>query len=300
MAQECGFFNAQQVGDNEYDRVYLAEQFAAYFASFIGNGIFGQSMQKLEVVEMDEPEMAVKVLSGEAWINGWWYRNTDDYMLQLNIADGVLGRIDSIVIRWGRQERDIWLQVVEGIPSLNPAAPEIRRDADYYDLQLATVEVERGAIVITQSAIKDTRLDNSVCGLVTGVVDQIDTTGLYNQFESYFKEFKERHVKEYDEFTSGMEKDYVDWTNENKAKYEEWYRSHTQQWSEEFIYWFDNVKQVLSDDAAYQLYEQIVALDERIKNAGSFILMEKVIPVQERKPDSLYGLVLQNWEGGEE
>ena len=32
MAEQCGFFDAHVVG-NEYDRVYLAEQFARYFAS---------------------------------------------------------------------------------------------------------------------------------------------------------------------------------------------------------------------------------------------------------------------------
>lgn len=209
MAQECGFFNAQLVGEDEYDRVYLAEQFAAYFASFIGNGIFGKSMQKLEVLAQTSPDMSVKVLSGEAWINGWWYRNTEEYTLPLDVADGVLSRIDAIVLRWGNRERDMWLHVIKGVASSNPIAPSILRDADYYDLQLAMVSVSRGTIKISQSAISDTRLNNNVCGLVTGVVDQIDTTNLYNQFEQYFKEFKERY-----------EKDYADWTAEQKAAYQ--------------------------------------------------------------------------------
>lgn len=211
MAQECGFFNAQLVGEDEYDRVYLAEQFAAYFASFIGNGVFGKSMQKLEVLAQNSPNMSVKVLSGEAWINGWWYRNTEEYTLPLDVADGVLNRIDAIVLRWGNQERDMWLQVIKGVASSNPVVPSIKRDADYYDLQLATVAVSKGAIKITQSSIKDTRLDNSVCGLVTGVVDQIDTTGLYNQFEQYFEEFKEHY-----------EGDFADWVAKQKAAYDAW------------------------------------------------------------------------------
>ena len=59
MSQECGFFNAQLNGE-EYDRVYLAEQFAAYFASFIGNGVFGKSMQQLEVVCQNTPSMSIQ------------------------------------------------------------------------------------------------------------------------------------------------------------------------------------------------------------------------------------------------
>lgn len=244
MAQECGFFNAQLVGDNEFDRVYLAEQFAAYFASFIGNGVFGKSMQKLEVLAQTSPDMSVRVLSGEAWINGWWYRNTEEYTLQLDIADGVLNRIDAVVLRWGNQERDMWLQVIKGTASSVPSAPNIRRDADYYDIMLATVSVSRGTIKLTQSSISDTRLDNSVCGLVTGVVDQIDTTGLYNQFEQYFTEFKQNYEADfaewseqqkqefltyvayqkgqYDSYIAELQADYDTWTEDKKEEWSQW------------------------------------------------------------------------------
>lgn len=199
MAQECGFFNAQLVGE-EYDRVYLAEQFAAYFASFIGNGVFGKSMQKLEVISNDVPNMTVKVLPGEAWINGWWYRNTDEYILNVPIADGVLSRIDAIVLRWGNVERDMWLDIIPGEPSANPKIPTIRRNADYYDLRLGYITVAAGSIKIVQSQITDTRLDSTVCGLVTGVIDQIDTKGLYDQFIDYFNDFKQTYTIEWQEW----------------------------------------------------------------------------------------------------
>lgn len=222
MAQECGFFNAQQVGEDEFDRVYLAEQFAAYFAAFIGNGVYGSSMQKLQVLCQDTPNMSIKVLSGEAYINGWWYRNTDKYNIQIPVADGVLSRIDVVVLRWGNSERDMWLQLIRGTPSSKPVKPTIRRDADYYDLQLATVDVPAGAFRITQTQIKDTRLDNTVCGLVTGVVDQIDTTNLYNQFESYFKDFKEKYEADYDKWTKEQKKAYLDYIAAAKSDYDKY------------------------------------------------------------------------------
>lgn len=231
MAQECGFFNANLVGEDEYDRVYLAEQFAAYFASFIGNGVFGQSMQKLEVTSQTVPGMSVKVLSGEAWINGWWYRNTEEYTLSIDVADGVLNRIDAIVLRWGNQERDMWLQVIKGTASSNPVAPAIKRDADYYDLQLATVSVAKGTIKITQSSISDTRLNNAVCGLVTGVVDQIDTTDLYNQFEAYFAEFKEQYEADFDQWTEEQKQAYLDYIAGKKSEYEQFVAASEQDYN---------------------------------------------------------------------
>lgn len=208
MAQECGFFNAQLVGE-EYDRVYLAEQFAAYFASFIGNGVFGSSMQQLKVLAQDTANMSVKVGSGQAWINGWWYRNTDAYTLDIDVADGALSRIDLIVLRWGQTERDMWLQVIKGKPSAKPVAPSISRGADYYDLQLATVSIPAGAIKITQAQITDTRLDNSVCGLVTGVVDQIDTTSLFSQFMTAYQEWKDNQQADFEDWWDDV-KDLLD------------------------------------------------------------------------------------------
>ena len=143
MAQECGFFDAQLVGDS-YDRVYLAAQFAAYFASFIRNGIFGHSMQQLEVSQQDVSDMSIKVLGGQAWINGYWYRNTGDYTMNLDIADGVLSRIDTIVLRWSNSDRAMYLHVIKGTSSANPTAPAMVREGEYYDLGLAQVWIPAG------------------------------------------------------------------------------------------------------------------------------------------------------------
>lgn len=185
MAQQCGFFNAEY-HDGEYDRVYNAEQFAAYFASFIGNGIFGDSMEELVVLARTENNMSVDVSTGQAWINGWWYRNDETLNMPIALADGILNRKDIVVLRWGNAERDMWLQVLQGEPSIEAVPPVIRRDADYFDLELCEIDVPAGTSKITQALIKDTRLDNNVCGFVTGVVDQIDTTALYLQFNQQF------------------------------------------------------------------------------------------------------------------
>lgn len=185
MAQDSGFFNAEYQ-DGEYDRVYNAEQFAAYFAAFIGNGIFGGKLEELLPLANDPNNMSVNILSGRAWINGWWYINDETLNMPIEIADGILSRKDIIVVRWGVAEREVWLQVIKGEPSYQPQAPEIRRDADYFDLKLCEIDIPAGTSKITQSQITDTRLDNTVCGLVTGVVDQIDTTALYLQFNQQF------------------------------------------------------------------------------------------------------------------
>ena len=63
---------------------------------------FAKESDKLQVVSMAVPSMQISVLPGQGFINGYWYENTDVLNLPIDIADGVLNRIDSVVLR-------IWL-----------------------------------------------------------------------------------------------------------------------------------------------------------------------------------------------
>lgn len=280
--ERCGFFDANLVGE-EYDRVYLAAQFAAYFASFIGNGVYAEHSNQLQVVAMPTPQMQVGVEKGQGWINGYWYENTDTMYLPIEVADGVLNRIDSIVLRLGFAERNMWLMVKKGTPAVNPTAPEVTRTADYYDLQLATVSIPASSIRITQAQIQDTRMNQDVCGWVTGVVKQLDTTTLFNQFETYFQEFKENNQADYEEWTeaqkqawlswvSGQETDFTDWTDEQKEEYETWYATHIDQWQSDFDTWFENIKGQLGEDAAGNLQNQIDEHEARLNNLEMMLL----------------------------
>lgn len=280
--ERCGFFDANLVGE-EYDRVYLAAQFAAYFASFIGNGVYAEHSNQLQVVAMPTPQMQVGVEKGQGWINGYWYENTDTMYLPIEVADGVLNRIDSIVLRLGFAERNMWLMVKKGTPAVNPIAPEVTRTADYYDLQLATVSIPASSIRITQAQIQDTRMNQDVCGWVTGVVKQLDTTTLFNQFETYFQEFKENNQADYEEWTetqkqawlswvSGQETDFTDWTDEQKEEYETWYATHINQWQSDFDTWFENIKDQLGEDAAGNLQNQIDEHEARLNNLEMMLL----------------------------
>lgn len=260
--ERCGFFDANLTGE-EYDRVYLASQFAAYFASFIGNGVYANKSNKLQVVERDTKGMAVDVLSGQGWINGYWYENTDVMSLPIDIADGVLNRIDSIVLRLGFAERDMWLAVKKGTPATSPSAPELLRNADYYELQLATISIPASSIKIVQSQITDTRLNNEVCGWVTGVVDQIDTTTLFDQFNTYFNEFKAIHEQSYKDWTDEQKAAYVNWITSRQNQFDTWYDEHTTSWQEQFATWFETIRGQLDGDIAAQLQSQIISINEK-------------------------------------
>lgn len=194
MAERSGFFDAHASvdaqGNTVYDRTYLAESFARYFASFIGNGVYGGKSGELMVKQKEPADMSVKVLAGQGFINGYFYENTDELSLAIDNADGVLNRVDLIVLRWDKYERVINVAVEKGVPSSTPSVPSLKRNDDYYELELARVYVKAGATNITQADITDSRLNPIKCGFVTAVIDHFDTAEFNAQLYSWIESFK--------------------------------------------------------------------------------------------------------------
>ena len=191
MAIEYGFFNS--IGG---DRKYNADDISNYFLKLISNGVFATPSNAMQVQE--SAGMTVAVSAGWGFINCKWVNNTAPYMLTLDAADVVLNRIDRVVIRLDASNatRAITIAVKKGQATSNPTPPTLERVAGgIWELSLSQIAVDAGATEITQADITDEREDTSVCGLVTGLIDQIDTTNLFAQYNSafntWFDEIKE-------------------------------------------------------------------------------------------------------------
>ncbi|MBD5587631.1 hypothetical protein [Clostridium botulinum] len=226
--EKSGFFNAMKVGDT-WDRVYKAETYAEYFASFIGNGVFPNPSTNLQVIGTDKMQVIVK--PGKGWINGYKYENTDDLILPIDVADGVLHRIDKIVLRYDVVEREIRAKIKKGEFASEPKAPQLTRDADMYELGLADIKVNAGSISITQVDITDLRLNKEVCGIVHGTIDQVDTTTIFNQYLEWYKNITGKTEQDLQDIKGNLETD--------------------------FNIWFNGVKNILSGDVAGNLLNLI-------------------------------------------
>ena len=180
MAILSGFFPSVN-GDRKYTNDFLAQ----WVHSFIGNGVYDGDF----AVTAGE-NMNVVLPKGQAWINGYYCRNDGNIILPIENADGVLNRKDIVVLRWNINTRDITAKVLTGKFASEPIAPPIVRSAEQFDLKLAEISIPAGTTAITQSLITDTRLDNDVCGIVTGVVQQVDTTTLYAQIQDDLARFR--------------------------------------------------------------------------------------------------------------
>ncbi|MBE6075956.1 MAG: hypothetical protein E7210_02435 [Clostridium lundense] len=238
--ERSGFFNAMKVGDT-WDRVYKAENYAEYFASFIGNGVFPNPSTNLQVIGTDRMQVIVK--PGKGWINGYKYENTDDLILPIDVADGVLHRIDKIVLRYDVVEREIRAKTKKGEFASEPKAPQLTRDADMYELGLADIKVNAGSISIAQVDITDLRLNKELCGIVHGTVDQVDTTTIFNQYLEWYKNITGKTEQDLQNIKENLETD--------------------------FMFWFDGLKETLNGDVAGNLLNLINTNTENIKTKAS-------------------------------
>lgn len=263
MAIRSGFFNSVN-GDRKYD----ASRFAEYFASFIGNGVFPNPSDCLQVISNND--MTITVRPGKAWINGYILINDDDYILEIEPADGVLNRIDRIVARYDVIDREIRLEVKKGQFASSPVAPELQRDADAYELGLADIYISAGTTSITQANITDLRLSTEYCGIVHGVVDQVDTEVLFQDYQAWIAQKK-------DEFN----KDLVDYKTSKQSDLDNWYNITTAEFENAFTAWFNSIQNILDENVAGNLLSMINDVRTDLEN------FSVTLPLDVRSYDSV-------------
>lgn len=188
MAYHSGFFDAVDQGGGNYDRVYSASDFAHYFSLFVGDGVFLKPSTSLQVTAKASPGMAVTVNPGSGWIKGYYLTIPigESETLTIPTAHASLPRIDSVIMGLDFTNRQIRLYVKSGTAAASPSPATLTRTSSLHELELAQVTVAAGVISVTQANIKDMRYDVNRCGLVKGLIDQIDATAFFNQYQAQF------------------------------------------------------------------------------------------------------------------
>ena|GEM_PF-5121942 len=131
--------------------------------------------------------MAVRVLPGQGWLQtnatpgkraGISFNSPDEVQITLDMADGVLSRIDRVVVRYtyaiGEYEPRIVIDIKKGANASTPAAPALTRTVGVaYEIALADIIVRNGAVSITQADITDTRPDAQLCGVMNDAINSL-------------------------------------------------------------------------------------------------------------------------------
>lgn len=294
-------FNAIKV-DGEFDRVYKAEDWAWYFATFLASGVFPKPSDGLQVVA--HSGMEVRVNMGYAFINGYAFRNTVSKGVTLDRAEGAQNRVDRVVVRWDLVLRDIYIDVLKGVPSAKPVAVALTRNTEVWELALADIYVGKGVTKILTQNITDQRFNSALCGIVVGTVKEIDASVLTKQFTDFFNTYSQAVLDEFSVYKQNMEKylaelagiyeSYVTQTESLFTQYESQFNERyttfentLDNWDAEllkaytdfmanmqlfqteaendFYTWFEAIKGKLGEDAAGQLQLEIDGLTAAVQ-----------------------------------
>lgn len=162
------FFNS---GVND-PRTYQASDFADYFGSVLSTGLLHTDEVPGMAVSVITGTLKTSVSAGKAIMKGHLYENTEPLELTHSIPEATLDRIDRIILRLDLRnaERNILLQVKEGVAATSPVAPSLQRDNFIYEISLAQIRVRANTVQLLTVDMIDERLDEDICGLVYSLI----------------------------------------------------------------------------------------------------------------------------------
>lgn len=179
-----GFFNSVNG-----DRVYNADQMSGIFEGLITDGVYESVGNKLAV--QPNSGMTIQIATGRGWFAKRWVDNTTPHLIALEAADVTLNRWAAVCIKVDITEgaRKAEPYIKYGEYATAPAKPTMTRTETVKEYCLAYVYIKAGATAITAADITDTRANTSLCGWVTGLIEQLNSTTLWTQWTALFNEW---------------------------------------------------------------------------------------------------------------
>ena len=237
MAIKYGFFNSV---DN--DRTYNADDMSNYFEGLVSNGVYATVGDACIVKSLGGLTLSVGI--GRAILNNKWVK-IDSIQIAEITPHKSLNRYDAICLQINSADRNISLVVVEGTPATAPTVPTKTAN----QLVLAHIYVRANTSSISQADITDRRPDKNYCGWVTGLVDQVDTSELFLQFQTACEEkqnemnqWKSEQVSEFDKWKSKQIEDFEKWQSEKIRSFETWQVERKSAYQD----WFNNLTESLT------------------------------------------------------
>lgn len=176
-----GFFNSVNG-----DRLYNADQMSAIFNGLITDGVYMSVGERLAV--QPNSGMTIQIASGRGWFAKRWVDNTTPHLLVLEAADVTLNRWAAVCIRVDTTEtgRKAEPYIKYSEYATAPVKPTMERTETVNEYCLAYVYLRAKTTAITAADIEDTRADRNLCGWVTGLIEQLDTTTMWTQWTEQF------------------------------------------------------------------------------------------------------------------
>ena len=214
MALRSGLFDSTEIiesasGYPRGNRAENAEFFARYFSRFVGNGVYASPSDGFLV--KSGGGLDLKIMPGDAFINGYFAFCTEEQIISL--SSGIEETVYRIVLRMDRVSGCITLEVLDD-------NIELTRNENVYELALADVRVGASSSYIFQSDIVDLRFDSELCGMVTALIDQLDTSAFAQQLDAVIADSADAYASQLD-FIAAAEQEFNLWIDSLHERFSE-------------------------------------------------------------------------------
>lgn len=137
----------------------------------------------------------LRLSKGLAWFTTdlYWgkvYCNTEELFFVPPAADVALDRIFRIIIRWNKTANSTNAMLVAGALSSSPTPPERNNSNEVFDLVVAEYYQTHGEAQLDPMKLTDTRLDESLCGLMRDGVTRLPSDVLYAQYREALEQLR--------------------------------------------------------------------------------------------------------------
>ena len=180
MSVTYGFYNAKG-----HDRQYDAAQLSSIFDGLINDGVYATIGDAFVITAGSN--MSVAVGTGRAWFNHTWTYNDAKLILTIPNSEVLLDRYDAVVLETNDADdvRANSIKVISGVAASSPKKPDLTNDTHTHQYPLAYIKVPANSTSVSQANIENC-IGTSACPFVTGIVDTIDATKLFKQWNSEF------------------------------------------------------------------------------------------------------------------
>lgn len=263
-----GYFDSEITGYDEegmpiFDRAESSDFLAMFISRIISDGVLAAPGDCFQVVAFEG--MKLKVRPGFGIVRGRFAMDDKEYEITVPRAPTANRRIDRVILRANYLQRCCEIIVREGTPGISPAPPDLLRpeSGDYYELCLATVALNSNQTAITQTNITDTRYDSRVCGVVTQVIDHLDTSVFFAQLNQFYEEFVEQSGESYDKFVADMGAYLEALEASGDSRVDKIVQDLTEfetLTERQVLDWFESVQGIINEDTAMKFAQDIAAL----------------------------------------
>lgn len=179
-----GFFNSVNG-----DRLYNADQMSRIFEGLITDGVYESVGNKMAV--QPNSGMTIQIATGRGWFNKHWVENDAPLTLTVADSDVLLNRYVAVVVKVDETDsvRDVMPYLKYSEFATNPVKPAMTRTDTVKEYCLAYIYVKAKTTAITASNIEDTRGNDKLCGWVTGLIEQLSSATLFEQFTEIFNDW---------------------------------------------------------------------------------------------------------------